>query len=249
MSRGSSLPANFSIHDVGVFIPPSFPPEVPRRGCDEICLPVPRRREIVRAGLLAPLFARPKSFQCPASEHDDANGAHDQIGQHFQEVEHSGIHAVWRMAAQILFRRQCVQRRVQAQDVHTRLAEKTEAGGVGGHGRVGGQSVLRAVVGDALHNGVVQFLRRRAEIAAAGTGRVITVACRRGARMKKFAGGEGLAEQARAVNRAVLADDQTAVGLAGKRQLRDTENDERINPAADDRQHQRDHHGSADFRE
>ncbi len=69
---------------------------------------------------------------------------------------------------------------------------------------VGRQAVLGAVIGDVLGDGVAQLLRGRAEVAAAGTGGVVAVARRRGARVEVFVGGELLAEQPRAAHRAVV---------------------------------------------
>ena len=69
-----------------------------------------------------------------------------------------------------------------------------------------------------------------------------------GARNEIFVDGELLADQARAVDRAVLAHNQAAVGLVVEQRLPDAEHDERINAAADDGEHHRDHHGAADFR-
>ena len=67
--------------------------------------------------------------------------------------------------------------------------------------------------------------------------------------MKYLSSGELLADQARAVNGSVLVHDQAAIGLVMKQRLRDAEHNQRIHPAADDREHQRDHHGGAEFRE
>ena len=68
--------------------------------------------------------------------------------------------------------------------------------GVGGDGRVGGESVLRAVVGDVLRDGVGKLLGGGAEVAAAGVGGVVAVAGGGRAGVEVFVGGELLAQQA-----------------------------------------------------
>ncbi len=57
---------------------------------------------------------------------------------------------------------------------------------VGRHSRVRCQAVLRAIIAKVLSDGIVQFLRRRAEIAPAGTGRIVAVPGSRGPGIKIF---------------------------------------------------------------
>ena len=67
--------------------------------------------------------------------------------------------------------------------------------------------------------------------------------------MEIFVGGELLADQARAMNRAIFADNQAAIGLIVEQELRDAEHDERIDAAAHDGQHCRGHDRAANFSE
>src|SRR5262249_20109921 len=96
------------------------------------------------------------------------------------------------------------------------------------------QPIFRAIGGDAVFDRVVQFLRGRPEIAAAGIDGVITVAGGGRARVKIFLGSEVLPEQFRAGDRSILVYDQAAVGLVTKRDLSYAENDQRIDSATND---------------
>ena len=87
-----------------------------------------------------------------------------------------------------------LQRCVRQADVRVEAAPG-RGHGVGRNGRIGVEIILRAIVRDVLFDGVVQLLRSRAEVAAAGTGGVVAVARRRWARLKIFVGGELLAEE------------------------------------------------------
>ena len=58
--------------------------------------------------------------------------------------------------------------------------------------------------------------------------------------MKIFIGGESLAEQFRAAHRAFGVNDQASIGLLMKQCLGNPEYNQRINPTANDREHQRD---------
>ena len=39
------------------------------------------------------LFGRAEPFQRPAGEQDDTGGAHDQVGQHFQQIDKFSTHS------------------------------------------------------------------------------------------------------------------------------------------------------------
>ena len=51
------------------------------------------------------------------------------------------------------------------------------------------------------------------------------------------------------MHRAIGVHDEAAVGLVAEENLGDAEHDERIQPATDDGESQRDHHGAAKFSE
>ena len=80
-----------------------------------------------------------------------------------------------------------LQFRVAQADVRVKAAAGG-GDGVGGNGIGFLQAVFFAVGVDAVFDGVVQFLRSRAEIAAAGVGGIIAVAGGRGTRVKIFLG-------------------------------------------------------------
>ena len=67
--------------------------------------------------------------------------------------------------------------------------------------------------------------------------------------MKIFLAGEVLRRAASSRAPCRLVHDQTAVGLVVKERLRDSEHDQRIKSAADDRENQGGHDRAANFRE
>jgi hypothetical protein len=65
--------------------------------------------------------------------------------------------------------------------------------------------------------------------------------------MKKPRAGEILREQCRAANRVGFVHEQAAIGLIRKKQLADSENDERIQTAQNDGEENGRHNGAAEF--
>src|SRR6266487_4667448 len=96
---------------------------------------------------------------------------------------------------------------------------------------------------------VIQLLRRRPEIAAAGVRGIVAVAGGGWTRVKIFLDGEVLAQQLRAAHSAVLFHNQTSVGFVVKRCLCDAKHNHRINSTTNDRKNQRGHYRAANFRE
>src|SRR5580765_7623312 len=110
----------------------------------------------------------------------------------------------------------------------------------GSSDRIGGnrialfETIFGAISRNAIFDGVIQLLRGRTQVAPAGVGSIIAIAGRGGARMKIFLSGKSLSEQLRTANGSVLVDNEAPIGLIVESSLRDAEDDERINSAAND---------------
>lgn len=120
---------------------------------------------------------------------------------------------------------------------------------VGGNRRIGGEGILGSIIAQVLGNRVAQLLGRGAQVAAAGTSRIVAVARSRRAPMKILVGGKLLAQKPRTADRALGIDYQAAVGFVREECLAKPPNHQRVQTAAHDGQHQGHEDGAAKFSE